>query len=314
MSELTIVMYHYVRDLRRSRFPEIKGRDLAQFRVQLDHVAANYEVVTAEQVMAAVLGEDALPPKSCWLTFDDGYFDHYQHVLPLLMDRGWQGSFYAPSQTVLQHKILDVNKVHFILASVDEPGGLVEEIRQFCDEHLAAGEPLASFEEYWDTYAHANRWDPASVIFVKRMLQKGLPERLRNELADRLFRRYVTDDLEAFAAELYLDTHQLRLMRELGMHLGSHGAAHYWLDSLDEPAQAADIDESLAFLQGLGVDTSRWTMCYPYGAYNDTTLDLLRQRNCTVAMTTTPGVVDVPGAPALALARLDTNDLPYTAH
>ncbi len=310
MTELTIVMYHYVRDLARSRFPRIKGRDLADFRGQLDYIGSAYEVVTAEQVMASVEGGEPLPPNACWLTFDDGYFDHYQHVLPLLVERGWQGSFYVPARTVVEREILDVNKVHFILASVDEPRRLVEEIESFCAEQRVLGTPVASFGEYWLAYGQANRWDPAEVIFVKRMLQKGLPEPSRSEFADRLFRRYVTEDVEAFAAELYMDRHQLQLMLELGMHLGSHGDAHVWLDSLDAAGQAAEIDASLRFLAGLGVDTTRWTMCYPYGDYDQTTLRLLQDRHCAVAMTSEPAVARLPGSPVLALERLDTNDLP----
>jgi peptidoglycan/xylan/chitin deacetylase (PgdA/CDA1 family) len=309
-NELTIVKYHYVRDLARTRFPAIKGRDLAEFRFQLDHIASAYEVVTAEQVMAAVLDEEPLPADACWLIFENGYLDHYQHVLPLLLERGWQGSFYVPAKTVTERQILDVNKIHFTLASTDQPDRLVEEIEAFCADGRAAGEKLPSFEEYWQRYAHANRWDTAAVIFVKRMLQKGLPEHLRHACADRLFRRYVTEDMDAFAAELYLDTHQLTLMRQLGMHLGSHGYGHYWLDSLEAADQAADLDASLTFLRGLDVDTDRWTMCYPQGAYDDTTLRLLRERNCALAFTNAPGPATIPGSPPLELPTLDTNDLP----
>ena len=35
---LTIVMYHYVRDLRRSRFPGIKGLSLDAFEGQLEYL------------------------------------------------------------------------------------------------------------------------------------------------------------------------------------------------------------------------------------------------------------------------------------
>ena len=310
--DLTIVMYHYVRDLARSRFPRIKGRDLEEFRAQLDYIASAYNVVTAEQVMSALLGEEDLPPRACWLTFDDGYADHYLHVLPLLVDRGWQGSFYVPSRTVTHREILDVNKVHFALASLEDAGPLADGIRSFLDEHRTLGATVEPFEAYWQRYGRPNRWDTAEVIFVKRMLQKGLPDGLRQQCSDELFRRFVTDDTEAFATELYLDRSQLRLMRELGMHLGSHGDGHVWLDSLDADGQAADIDASLSFLSELGVDAVRWSMCYPYGAYDDTTLSLLRERKCSVALTTTPGTVRVPGDPALELARLDTNDLPFT--
>ena len=58
---LTIVMYHYVRDLERSRYPKIKGRTVEEFKRQLDHIASCHTVVTAQQVAAAVRGEDAVP-------------------------------------------------------------------------------------------------------------------------------------------------------------------------------------------------------------------------------------------------------------
>ena len=35
---VTIVMYHYVRDLERTRYPEIKGLDAKKFRGQLMHI------------------------------------------------------------------------------------------------------------------------------------------------------------------------------------------------------------------------------------------------------------------------------------
>ena len=74
---LTIVMYHYVRDLARSRYPSIKGRDVASFQFQLDHIARNYSVVTVAQILEALRGGRQLPDNAAWLTFDDGYLDHY---------------------------------------------------------------------------------------------------------------------------------------------------------------------------------------------------------------------------------------------
>ena len=36
MNNLTIVMYHYVRDLKNSRYPDIKGLDVSLFKEQID--------------------------------------------------------------------------------------------------------------------------------------------------------------------------------------------------------------------------------------------------------------------------------------
>jgi peptidoglycan/xylan/chitin deacetylase (PgdA/CDA1 family) len=130
---LTIVMYHYVRDLVRSRYPGIKGRTLDEFKRQLDHIAGRYTVVTAQQVVAAIRGEEPIPENAAWLTFDDGYLDHYTNVFPLLFERGWQGSFFPPSQTVLDGKLLDVNKIHFILAAQPQSDAIIREIKASLD-------------------------------------------------------------------------------------------------------------------------------------------------------------------------------------
>ena len=80
MSDLTIIMYHYVRPIRGSEFPGIKGLELEGFKRQLDFLEENYSIVTTEQVIDAVIKDKKLPKNACWLTFDDGYKDHYIYM------------------------------------------------------------------------------------------------------------------------------------------------------------------------------------------------------------------------------------------
>ena len=54
MNKLFISMYHYVRDLKHSRYPEIKGFDVSFFRQQMDFFRDNFAVVCMEQVIDAV--------------------------------------------------------------------------------------------------------------------------------------------------------------------------------------------------------------------------------------------------------------------
>jgi peptidoglycan/xylan/chitin deacetylase (PgdA/CDA1 family) len=306
---LTIVMYHYVRDLARSRYPRIKGRTVEEFRRQLDHIASRYTVVTAQQVVAAIRGEEPVPENAAWLTFDDGYLDHYTNVFPLLFERGWQGSFFPPSQTVLNGKLLDVNKIHFILAAHAQPDDIIGEIKAAL-EARSADRDVRPFADYWNELAKPNRYDPAEVVFIKRSLQFGLPEPVRAEVVDRLFHRLVSDDPAAFAAELYLTQDQLRTMVRCGMYVGSHGASHRWLDRLTPAQQEAEIDDSLDFLRSLGASSGDWVMCYPYGACDGSVLQLLAQRNCSAALTTRPAIASMAADHPLLLPRIDTNELP----
>lgn len=307
---LTIVMYHYIRDLARSRYPAIKGLGLERFRGQLDYIQRHYNVVRMGQVIAAAQGEqDALPPHPLLLTFDDGYMDHFVNALPLLADRGMEGSFFPPAKAIAEGRVLDVNKVHFVLASVSDTGEIVDFLFQALDR-ARQDHDLPDNRELFDRLSRDGRYDDPNTLFVKRVLQRELPEALRAELTDTLFRRFVTEDEAAFSAELYMNRAQLRYMLQAGMFLGSHGYDHYWMNTLCPVEQRREVDLSLDFLQGLGVRRDRWVMCYPYGGYNASLLEVLRERDCAVGLTTEVALAHMERHDALTLPRLDTNDLP----
>jgi peptidoglycan/xylan/chitin deacetylase (PgdA/CDA1 family) len=301
MSKLSIIMYHYVRDPDRSRYPRIKSRSTLEFRNQLDYLAGHFTPVTAQEVIAACRGECDLPPNAVWLTFDDGYLDHYVTVFPLLHDRGWQGSFFAPACAVLEGKLLDVNKIHLLLAAVDNIGKLVLEIRTDIGP---------AFEPLWTAHAAADAYDPREVVFVKKVLQQALPQRDRTRIIDNLFARHLSSDERAIASEFYMSPDQIRLMVRSGMFFGSHGYNHSWMTNLAVEEQLREVRLSLDFLHEMGATTNDWVMCYPYGAYNQTLLQALKSFNCSVGLTTRSAVADVSKDTALELPRLDTNYFP----
>lgn len=119
MSKLYISMYHYTRDIVHSRYPQIKGLDTNLFRQQIEYMKNNFNIVTMEQVIDAVEGKSELSEKALLLTFDDGYIDNYAFAFPILEEFGIQGSFFIPGKTFTTHQLLDVNKIHYILASAD---------------------------------------------------------------------------------------------------------------------------------------------------------------------------------------------------
>jgi peptidoglycan/xylan/chitin deacetylase (PgdA/CDA1 family) len=307
---LTIVMYHYVRDLARSRYPAINARTLDDFRTQLAYIGRHYEVVTSEQVMAAASGDGQLPDNACWLTFDDGYLDHFTNVFPLLDERGWQGSFFIPALPILDGKLLDVNKIHLLLAAERDTDALIEALRRAIDAERESGAALDSWDAYVSTYLRECHLDTPEVLFIKQMLQLALPEGVRHRICDSLFARFVSTDEAAIAAELYLSVDQIKVMSRHGMSIGSHGDRHVWLTSLNRAEQEQEIDRSLAFIRALGISSEKWMICYPYGAYDEATLDALVSRGCALGLTTRSGVAQIGRDAALELPRIDTIDLP----
>lgn len=307
-NKLYIVMYHYIRDLQHSRYPEIKGLDIRDFRKQIEFLTDNFQVVTMEAVIDAVERGASLPPKACLLTFDDGYIDNYTYALPILEEFGVQGSFFIPGKTFTEHKLLDVNKIHYILASADIHI-LYPELLKLLDSYRGQEFDFPSNEELIQSYAEANRFDSKEVIFVKRILQTALPERLRNHLSSDLFQKYVGISEKKLAYELYMTREQIHTLKRHGMFIGLHGYDHYWLANLSEKELQQDIDKSLEALDEF-IDHRKWVMNYPYGNYSDSVIQYISAKGACMGLTTEVRIA-VPGQDSVfCLPRLDAVDFP----
>lgn len=309
MNSLTVLMYHYIRPLQRSRFPAIKGLDVNEFREQIGYLKQHYTIVPMEDVVAALGSGVNIPPRAAVLTFDDGYSDHYEHAFPVLLEQKLQGSFYVPRSTALDREILDVNKIHFFLAATKDHVALAAEVARLTDAArerfaLPSGEDLRS--RYWVP----NRYDPAEVNYVKRLLQHALPPALRAEIASELFRRHVTTDFAAFSDELYMSLDQMRVMAQAGMHFGGHGDRHLWMSRSSSEEQAREAAGAVELLDTIGVEATARTYCYPYGDYDPACVDILRAGGFQAAFTARPGLAFLSENGAFEIPRLDTNDLP----
>ncbi len=310
----TTIMYHYVRDLQRSRYPAIKGLSVEEFKGQLAYIQRHYQVLTLDDCIAALEGREQFPANGLLLTFDDGFLDHFTVVFPILLNAGLTGVFFPPGQAIIEGKVLDVHKIHFVLASVADVDALIEKTFRYLDrERSVASEEIPANDLLWSQLAEATRLDSREIIFIKRLLQFGLPATTRANITNQLFQHYVTADESAFAAELYLSPDQMRAMHQCGMHFGSHGWSHQWLNTLSPEQQANDLDRAIEFLKNAGVWTPDWSMSYPYGGHNETTIELLQQRGCKMAFTVEVELSDPAKAGAYRLARLDTKDLPTKA-
>ena len=312
MRPVTIVMYHYVRPIAASRYPGIRGLEVEQFRGQLDYIARHYTPISIENLIAAI-GEGAeLPPRPILLQFDDGYTDHVDHVAPELERRGWLGTFFPIASAALDRAILIANKVQFVLAAVDDVEHLIVEMEEAIQD-LGNGWDLLPLSEYRKRHFHETRIDTAPVIYIKRMLQVGLPEDLRARVASRLFARHVSSDERDFSDGLYLSVSQLKRLADAGHNIGCHTDQHPWLGSLAATAQREEIVAGLRVLDAIGLPRDNFTFCFPYGDFNADSLQVLAELGCAAAFTAEVALAEPSPATRLKLPRLDTIDLPMVA-
>lgn len=310
MNELKIVMYHYVREISNSQYSGIKGLERNLFIEQINYMLANYNIIKIEDVIESIDNQRPLPENSILLTFDDGYADHYEVVYPILMKYNIKGTFFVPAKTIKESVVLDVNKIHYILALTKDIKDLVKELKTQIGIY-SKDYCLEPFDDYYTRLAIPNRWDDGDTIFVKRILQRELPIIVRSKMLNNIFEKIVGVNESEFSKELYMNTDQMKEMLSDGQHIGSHAYNHYWLGYETYDEQYSELSKSLEFLKSIGVSSDKWTIGYPQGSYNDNTLTILKQLNCRLGICTRVDTVkgQLKECDRYILPRIDTNDV-----
>lgn len=302
----TIVTYHFVRPA--AGFPRLAALDVAAFREQLRYITRHYAPVRLRDIIDAARDGAPLPPNAIALTFDDGYRDHGDHAFPLLAEHGVPATFFVTRAALAGDCVLDVNKVQFVLAAAGNAAAIAADVDRAIEREVGFdAAAVAGFRSRW---RRPSRFDTADTVYVKRMLQHGLPDPVRSRLLDALFRRHVTADEAGFARDLYLSVEDARALGSEGVDFGAHGDRHVPLPALDRAGKTAEIDGALEALDAIGTPRERFLFSYVKGEHDAESIELLRARGCGGAVTTRPALVEVSADHLLTLPRLDTNDLP----
>ena len=303
------VMYHYVRHISNSKHPEIKGLELDGFERQIQYFKTNYKVIDIFQMFDSLNGNMDLPENSILLTFDDGLKDHFQNVYPILKKNEIQGIFFPPSMPIIEKMVLDVHKIHFILASCNSPQKLLERIFQLINKNIEKYN-LKKPNDYFTEIAKANRFDSKEIIFIKRMLQRELPRELRNIFCDILFKEFVTEQEEKFSDELYLSMNEIFEMKENGMHFGAHGHSHEWFTFMTENELEKDLKSCSDFYSQINKDKKTWIMSYPYGDFNTKVIEKMKKFEYKAGFSTIVNKTEISNENCFSFERMDTNDFP----
>jgi peptidoglycan/xylan/chitin deacetylase (PgdA/CDA1 family) len=305
-------MYHYVRDMKKTAYPNLKALDIEDFKQQIGYLERYYSFVSMEDVIRALYGEGSIPQNAVLLTFDDGYLDHYKYVYPVLTERQIQGSFFVPGRPVVEKVVLPVNKIQFLLAATSSIEELLRELYEFLDLFRTDFDLLPT-KEYYSRAAHADYFDTQDVVFFKKMLSMELPVECRRRILNELFSKHVTEDERGFANDLYLSETQVKEMIKAGMYIGCHGYNHLWLGEVSRGEQERDISLALDFLGAVGANTDEWAITYPYESYNDSLVEVISDRGCKVGFVEREDIAKLDRNNAFHIARLDTNEFPKIA-
>ncbi len=306
-------MYHYVRDKKENLYQNLNILSAEEFEKQITYLKYNYHLLEPSEVYEYYNRNINFKSNDCFLTFDDGYVDHYKYVSPILLKHNIRAFFFPPVVSTIAKDVLIVNKIHHILACKNDPLSLYNEIEKKFNE-MELKIKYGNFHQFCQNLDHrsGNRYDENYSAIIKRLLQRDLRLEDRTSICNYLFKKYVTTDTSSFARELYMDTDQLKELKSYGHEIGSHGFSHTWYSTLNEKEQKKDVQKSVEFLHSNDLIGKNWSICYPYGDFNKITIKILKDMNCSLGFTRVIPNNDGGYRTKLTIPRWDTNDFPKT--
>jgi len=298
-------MYHYVRNIKKSKYPNLKGLEFSDFRKQIFYLKKNFNILSNNQFIEILNSRKIPKKKSILLTFDDGYRDHFEYVFPFLKKQDVSAVFYPPIMCVRNKAVLDVNKIHFILAKEENRDKILDLIFLYVKKILNKNPQQIGIEKI----NLLSRYDDKKTILIKILLQHHLPLPYRKKIVDKIFKHIVNYSEEEFSKILYMNKNNIQELYKNNFSIGSHGYNHYWWEKINKNEQEMEIKKSIDYFKKIKVFDKNFSVCYPYGSYNLQTLNLLKKYKIKFALTTRVGSVNKKNIKKVyELPRFDTND------
>ena len=290
INSLTIIVYHYVRPVKKSKFPKLKALEFKVFKKQLEYLSKKYTFISYDDLLN-LANKKTKFKNPCLLTFDDGYKDHIKYVLPLLKNYKIKGCFFPSIKPILKKKVLDVNKIHFVLEKEKNISILLKDIFDFLiKKKLINKNDKNQIIKIKNNFVNKTRvFDSNNVAFFKYLLQIYFSKHIRNKCCDYLFRKYVTKNEKVFSKNLYMSIKDIKYLIKSNMYIGGHGFQHEHFSILSKKEKQEEIKKNILFLKKIGANTKNWAMCYPYGTYDNETIKILKKNNCIFGLTVKSG-------------------------
>lgn len=301
--KLIIVNYHYIRDSEPIR--GIYNVTPSFFKNQLNKIFNyGFQFISLEELHKYINKSDisSLNKDLCLITFDDGLKESYDIGFRILKEMGIPAAFYVSSATIETHRVIDVHKLHYILAKLSDEEIIQSFPRCFLDR-------LESVPTKTITQQYA--WDSLNLARIKYLINFLMSAEDRNQIIGALF-SYCCSNERQYAQELYMTKEQIKDLSNQNM-LGSHGVSHSPLAGLTDLQLKHEMTESCSALNQITGNKIQ-SITYPYGgesAVSERVFKFAERSGYLSGMTMIRGVnyLSELSADSLMLKRFDTNDV-----
>lgn len=248
-------MFHYVKtDFNYYHY------DLNLFEETIKYLSKKFKIISLKEYDNFNKNKCEIKDKCVMLTFDDGTLDHYKNVYPILKKYGCSGLFFIPS-SVFNKKVLDIQIIHQLLLKIDAKILLKELLIELKKNNI-------NFE---------NNCEENSEAVFKQLMQYKLKYEYRKKMLAYFINKY---NISTCVEDYYMNIEQLKEMKKHNMFFGIHTDTHPRLDILTKDEQLKEIKNNKKYLlENNLIEKSIISIAYPFGKYNEETLDILKKEH-----------------------------------
>lgn len=246
------------------------------FARQMTFLRRHFRVLSIDELAEHLNSGRDLPPRSCVVTFDDGWRDNFEHALPVLRDQ-------------------QVPAVVFV--ATNYIGGddcfWQERLARLMFNAVRSGAEACSLVEQIVGSPGLGARDPADQRRLIREAVDALKNRTQNEIAalEARVRAALGGTMVNLGEDRFMDWAQVTALTQgTRISVGSHGCSHTPLTKLSEEGAELELNEAgKRIATAVGVPTA--SIGYPNGNYDDTVVRLTRAAGYQLGFTTDKGYV-----------------------
>jgi peptidoglycan/xylan/chitin deacetylase (PgdA/CDA1 family) len=251
--KVLLLVYHRVLKNKHSS-PLNNIVSLSGFIKQIDEIAKRHAIVTLTDIIQQCHFGKPKAKIQVVLTFDDGYSDNYEIVLPVLQKKGLPASFFIIADYINSNVPLwDWQVIHLLNSDVSIKSTTIDNqiIRQ------------GIFE--------------SRLSFAFRILEKMKPISPAKRREAISYLRPKTNT--SFESDRCMSWQEVKKMSEAGMEIGSHGLSHRSLAMLPYYEAKEEIKKSKEIIE-YNIEKPCYHFSFPYGGnqdYNQPLIDCVKE-------------------------------------
>jgi peptidoglycan/xylan/chitin deacetylase (PgdA/CDA1 family) len=280
-AQLRILTYHRVADP--ASTPRLNPRLVSatpeEFEKQMRHLAMNYRVVSAPEVLEAVEFGRPLPERAVLITFDDAYLDFAEIAWPIMRSCGLTATLFVPT-AFPEHPEREFwwDRLYRAFAFTERSELVHPEVDRL---------PLGSDDERDTSLRRAQArvkdlpHDDAMVFIDEACEQLGV---------------------NGAPVPTVLGWNELRRLDREGVTIGAHTRWHPLLTNVsaervrEEVAESqSDVDREIGHVLPV--------FSYPNGSHDDTVVDVMNEERFRLGFTQLAGMNDLRSVPSLRMHR-----------